>query len=101
MSVKATIRNAPGLPRVRSVPNPNLKAHPGDPGDKGPSRQPDVIVTNEGTIVLLRPETDAAKEWFADHIDRNAMGFGPSLVVEWRYADDIIDGMKRDGLEVQ
>lgn len=90
MSIKATIRDAASTPRVRSVPNP-----------KGPSRQPDVIVDNQGSIVLLRPETNAAKEWLAEHIHVDAMHFGPSLVVEWRYADDIIDGMKRDGLEVQ
>ncbi len=96
LSVKVTIRDAASKLRVTEVPNPNLKAHP---GDKGPSRQPDVTVRNEGSIVLLTPQTDAGKEWTDEHIPQ-AMGFGPALVVEWRYADDIIEGMQRDGLEV-
>lgn len=93
MGIKVTIRDAATIPRVTAVPQPK---------SKGPSQTypADVLVTNEGTIVLLRPNTQRAKDWIAEHTPKESMWFGPSLVVEPRYVDDIIDGMTRNGLEV-
>lgn len=62
---------------------------------------PDVEVNNSGSIVLLRPMTARAEDWMEDNIPDDAMWFGGALAVEWRYADDIIDGMSADGLAVQ
>ena len=102
MSVKVTIRDAASVPRVRSVPNP-----------KGPSRRSsyeplpgpvstaDVRVANHGSIVLFHPQTDAALKWIAQHIPTDATRWGPALVVEPQYVDDIVEGMQNDGLEVQ
>lgn len=60
----------------------------------------DVIVWNEGGIYLVRPVTDAAEQWIAEHVSEEATYFGPALVVEHRYIADLVAGMKADGLEV-
>jgi len=61
----------------------------------------DVLVRNEGSIFLLTPMTEAASEWFADHLPEDAQTFGPATVVEHRYVAAIVEGMVNDGLVVQ
>lgn len=61
----------------------------------------DVVVNDQGTIVLFTPMTDTAKQWISEHIPDDAQWFGRSLVVEHRYADDIAVGMESDGLVVE
>lgn len=60
----------------------------------------DVIVWNHGSVVLIRPVTDAAEQWIDEHVQDDAQWFGPALVVEPRYVDDLIAGMREAGLEV-
>ena len=60
----------------------------------------DLIVRNEGSIFLLRPMTDAGREWVAEHIPEDAMRFGQSIIVEHRYIADIVEGARADGLDV-
>jgi hypothetical protein len=65
-------------------------------------RQIDVSVENHGSIVVLRPLSSAAKEWMKEYVDQT--GFQPyrdSVIVEPRYADAILDGMKEQGLHVE
>jgi hypothetical protein len=61
----------------------------------------DVSVRNEGSIFLFQPHTEAAKDWIAEHIPEDAQYFGTALVVEHRYAGDIAEGMKGDGLTLE
>ena len=61
----------------------------------------DFRVQNEGTIALLYPLTDAARDWVAVHIPEDAQRFGNAIVVEHRYIFDIIDGATADGLIVE
>ena len=59
----------------------------------------DVQVVNEGTIVLFRPLTDAARTWIDENVNsEDYQWFGGGLCVEHRYANDIVEGMKADGL---
>lgn len=60
----------------------------------------DFTVRNEGSIFLLTPQTDAAREWADEHLPDDAMTFGPSTVVEHRYIGAIVDGIQGDGLTV-
>lgn len=60
----------------------------------------DVSVENHSSIILLRPHTDAAREWFESNVESGAFWFGGAMACEPRYVDDIIDGMLADGLEV-
>lgn len=62
--------------------------------------KPDFVLNDQGSIVLLLPNSDAAREWLDDNIGEDAQYFGRSLVVEHRFADDIIDGIMAEGLIV-
>jgi hypothetical protein len=50
------------------------------------------------TIYLLTPITPDAEAWIEEHLPDDAQHFGPSIVVEHRYIDDIVAGMQADGL---
>lgn len=60
----------------------------------------DIEVNDQGSIVLLTPTSDAGREWIEENLPDDAQWFGMAVVVEHRYADDIIDGMVNDGLDV-
>lgn len=61
-------------------------------------RAADFIVQDEGTLVLLHPQTDAAREWVFQHLPSDAQRFGEAVVIEPRYVDDILFGIHNDGL---
>lgn len=62
----------------------------------------DFRVQNEGTIFILYADTDAAKQWVADHIPEDAQTWGRNgIVVEHRYIGDIVAGIEGDGLSVE
>ena len=61
----------------------------------------DIEVKNKGSIILLIPGSDEGKRW----IDKNLaleewQWYGGGAAVDSRYAEDIIEGMQVDGLEV-
>lgn len=61
----------------------------------------DIRVADQGTIVLFTPLTKAAQFWLNDHLARgDHLYWYDSLVVEHRFASDLLDGMICDGLEV-
>lgn len=61
----------------------------------------DVRVRDEGSIILVEPITEAAENWITENVQADAQYVGRSLVVEHRYAADLISGMVNDGLEVE
>jgi hypothetical protein len=54
-----------------------------------------------GSICLLQPLTDAAREWLDEHVDPDAQWLGPSLAIEARYVEPIVEGMRAEGLLVE
>ena len=61
----------------------------------------DVLVRNEGTVVLLTPKSVEARAWVDENLGLEAWQWlGDSFAVEWRYAPNVVDGMIGDGLEV-
>jgi hypothetical protein len=60
----------------------------------------DVEISNQGTIVLMTPLTGEAAAWLGEHLPSDATFLDASVVVEHRFADDIIADMRRDGLAV-
>lgn len=58
----------------------------------------DFTVENHGSIVLLRPNTEAAREWLDEHISDDAQTFGNAIAIEPRYVGDILYGIEGDGL---
>ncbi len=67
----------------------------------GSSPQPDVVVENHFSLILFRLLSPEAKQWVDDNVTEDAQFFGGALVVEPRYARDLIDGLIADGLAVQ
>lgn len=61
----------------------------------------DVTVSNEGTVFLFRANTQFGKEWIDDNVPAEATYFADGLVVEHRYARDLADGMRGDGLVLE
>ena len=64
------------------------------------SSGPDVIVVNQGSIFLFHLHTQAAKAWVSQNVEDGAQYFGGALVVEHRYARDLVARMLADGLLV-
>ena len=61
----------------------------------------DIFVENYGSIFLFRPMTQAATDWIEQNVSGDRQWFGNALAVESRYALDLADGMRRDGLTLQ
>lgn len=61
----------------------------------------DIWVRNEGSVVALTPFSQAGRVWIDENLTLESWQWlGPSAVVDWRFAPDIVAGMLEDGLEV-
>lgn len=60
----------------------------------------DFTVQGGGTVYLLCPITDKAEEWIEENIPEDAQKLGVNVAVEHRYIEDIIEGIRADGLTV-
>lgn len=60
----------------------------------------DFSVENHGSIAILNPESDAAREWVEEHLPEDRQEWGSGVVVEPRYLGPILEGIVADGLEV-
>jgi hypothetical protein len=60
----------------------------------------DFLFQNHGSITILTPRSDAGRQWIDDHIPADATTWCSGIVIEPRYAQDILDGIEADGLEV-
>ena len=58
----------------------------------------DFHVNDAGSLVMLEPVTDDAKAWCARHLPEDAPTWGNAYAVEFRYIEDILDGIKQEGL---
>ena len=60
----------------------------------------DFSLNNQGSIVLLEPLSESAKEWVAEHIgaDNGYQPYYPTVLVEPRYVEAILEGIKEEGL---
>jgi len=67
----------------------------------GSSPQPDFVVENHGSILLLQPLSPAANSCVKENLPEDHLTFGHAVVVEHRYIADIVAGIQSDGLTVQ
>lgn len=62
-----------------------------------------VSVEYDGSVVLLRPLTDAVREWLEEHVEPDVTWWGgpksPALVVEPRFVESILSGLAHDLIE--
>jgi len=61
---------------------------------------PDFYVANHGSIFLLTPVTQAAREWVAEHIPEDAPALGNSIAIEHRFVGEVLAGITNDGLKL-
>ena len=54
----------------------------------------------DGVIALLTPISEAAFQWIDTNLPDDAPCFGAATAIEARYAPDIINGIRQDGLTV-
>jgi hypothetical protein len=60
----------------------------------------DIRISNQGSIFMVYPLSDAGTEWLDEHIGEESTWFGGGLAVEHRYIEDLVEGMQGDGLTV-
>lgn len=63
----------------------------------------DFCLEDHGSILLLRPLSDAAEQWVNENIGESNgfQPYWPTVVIEPRYVADILEGVRLDGLEVR
>lgn len=62
----------------------------------------DVEVQNEGSILIFWLKTDAVTAWVGEHVATEYQVIGSNgMVVEPRYAADLIKGLRDAGFEVK
>jgi len=62
----------------------------------------DVTVENHGTIVMVRPVSEAAQTWVKENVQLQGWQWlGGAFAVKPRRVEDLLDGMEAAGLEVQ
>lgn len=61
----------------------------------------DALVEDQGSIILLRLLTKAARRWVSTNVGDDATYWCGALVIEPRYAQDVLLGMGNDGLTVR
>lgn len=78
-------------------------------GDKAPNSKPerkntefDFSVQDEGTIVILYVHTEAGRGWVTEHIPDDHQTWGQNgIVIEHRFAHDILEGIKEADLTIE
>jgi hypothetical protein len=60
----------------------------------------DFVVEDHGSIFLLRPLNDAARNWVEEHIgqDNGYQPYFPTVVIDHSCISDIVVGIQNDGL---
>ena len=55
---------------------------------------------NHGSIILLTPLTELAKDWVGTYLPDDLQWFGGGVAIEPRYFDNIADGIQEGGLTI-
>jgi hypothetical protein len=77
------------------------QSHGADVSEKSSiNPSPDMAVSHHGSVALLHPLTEAARNWMREHCpkDGDHTYFGGALVVEPRYVEIILFLAGEDGL---
>jgi hypothetical protein len=63
--------------------------------------KPDLTVDDRGSMFLLTPISELAKEWVQTNLALEGWQWlGASFAVEHRFVGQLVDGMRADGLRV-
>ncbi len=58
----------------------------------------DFTLTDHGTIAILYPDSDEARDWVSEYLP--GTHFGGGIVIEHRYVGPIVEGIWADGLSI-
>jgi hypothetical protein len=61
---------------------------------------PDFTLRSHGSICILTPVTDAAREWCGGNLPEDVQVWGGGYVIESRYVGDIVAGFQAEGLTI-
>ncbi len=61
----------------------------------------DFIFHNEGTLIMLLPQTDQAQQWINENLQLDTWQNSQRPAIEPRMFDDICEGIRRDGLTIR
>lgn len=53
------------------------------------------------TVFILCANNDEAKAWLDENVQDDAQYFGRGIVVEHRYLDDLLEGIRGEGFTVE
>jgi hypothetical protein len=69
---------------------------------KSPHTQADFTFRDEGSLVLLTPLSPPAHEFVEERIgsDNGFQPYWPTVVIERRYAQDILEGVIAEGMVI-
>lgn len=60
----------------------------------------DFTLTDHGSLVLVKPMNDAARDWLDAHVVGETSWWCGALAVERRYSDDLLNGIMSEGFEI-
>jgi hypothetical protein len=60
----------------------------------------DFLLFDHGSVLILRPDSDAARDWVDDNLPDDALWFGGGVAIEPRYIGPIVDGIADAGLSL-
>jgi hypothetical protein len=78
-------------------------AHKNEFVSSGSSPSADFTLRDEGSILLLTPRTEPARNWIDEHIGptNGYQPYYPTIVIEPRYLQPVLDGIAEAGLEAR
>ena len=60
----------------------------------------DFTLADSGSVILLRPITEAARDWLVDNVVCDPPRLGEALAVQPRYAEAIVEAIVLEGFFV-
>lgn len=60
----------------------------------------DFLIVDHGSVIIVRPMTDSAKDWVLDNVDYDSGTFGFGVPVEPRYFPDLLAGIQDAGFSI-
>lgn len=61
----------------------------------------DFTLAHHGSVALLTPNNAEAHKWLGEHIPDDALWGSKGVVIEPRYVEGMMDGIREDGMTLE